>query len=132
MKKSIKLMIISLLLVLCMASSINVFAAELRSERVYKTSWTKVYTIGNRAGYYKLDPHGPWLYGNPPIDVRMKNSSGKVVWSENNAITSKNNYRVFYCGSNVYTIEARLNSSYSFGYAEVSLYNSTASQEGAH
>lgn len=40
-------------------------------------------------------------------DVRMKDSSGNVVWEEYGAI-DYSSQRTFYCGSNVYSIEVRI------------------------
>ena len=43
------------------------------------------------------------------VDVRMKNKNGVVIWSENAAFRADNDrWRKFWCGSNVYTVEARL------------------------
>lgn len=48
------------------------------------------------------------VVGNYSIDVRMLDSSGNVVWSEYNAIdTVSTAYRVFWCGSNIRTIQVK-------------------------
>ena len=41
-----------------------------------------------------------------PTDIRMLNKSGNVIWQESGAVAGLGE-RVFWCGSNVYTIQAR-------------------------
>lgn len=45
-------------------------------------------------------------YGSTHVDIRMCGASGNVVWSECCAIDC-NESRTFYCGSDVYYIEAK-------------------------
>lgn len=43
------------------------------------------------------------------MDVRMLGSSGNVVWSLTNAVATYSGPGLFYCGSNVYSIQVRCN-----------------------
>jgi len=45
------------------------------------------------------------------IHVRMLNSSGNVIWSENNSLATYSGGRTYWCGSNVYTIQVKCDSS---------------------
>lgn len=53
-------------------------------------------------------------------DIRMLGKNGNVLWSENNAISFNSN-RIFRCGSDVYTIQARARS----GSASVGCHKTT-------
>lgn len=43
------------------------------------------------------------------MDVRMLGSSGNIVWSLTNAVATYSGPGLFYCGSNVYSIQVRCN-----------------------
>lgn len=47
---------------------------------------------------------------NSYVHIQMKNSSGTVVWSENNAFRGQiaGGYREFWCGSNICSVELKL------------------------
>lgn len=41
-----------------------------------------------------------------PLDIRMLGKNGNIVWSESGAVGAQSN-RMFWCGSDVYTIQAK-------------------------
>ena len=73
---------------------------------VSSTSWATIAT--STSGFNCNVRIEGLVIGNYCIDVRMLDSSGNVVWSESNAInTASTGYRVFWCGSNVRTIQVK-------------------------
>ena len=73
------------------------------------SSWTRVYPAPSNSltnpinGQVRITASNN---GNTHTDIRMLDKNGNVVWSECCAVDC-NQIRTFYCGSNVYSIEAR-------------------------
>lgn len=73
------------------------------------TSWTRVAKTNTNSGM------NMWIRLNTStdmdcdVDVRMKDKNNKVIWSENKAFHAANDgYRDFWCGKNVYSVEAKI------------------------
>lgn len=73
------------------------------------TSWTQVAKTNTNSGM------NMWIRLNTStsmdcdVDVRMKDKNNKVIWSENKAFHAANDgYREFWCGKNVYSVEAKI------------------------
>ncbi len=79
------------------------------SGTVVSTSWTTVATSTtgfNCNVYIQCMNTGVVGLKVVPSDIRMLGKSGNVIWSEDAAIAGQGN-RIFYCGSDVYTIQIR-------------------------
>ena len=111
LKKIAKKMGIMLLIMGLLTASIapatTVYASG--SQVVTKGTYTTVCYPGGRS-YIKIENQLACFWGyKSPLDVRMVNKAGKVVWQENCAIRAGQSYRTFYCGKNVYRIDIRVN-----------------------
>ncbi len=108
-KKSISIALIMVVLITAiMPFSTPAFAASGNQVPV-NDNWTRVYPAetntlsGPINGYVKLSTKNEWY---THLDVRFIGKNGNVIWSECNAIDIYGT-RTFYCGSDVYSIEAK-------------------------
>lgn len=75
--------------------------------RAYTTSWKTLATSTkgfNCNVYIQCMNYGLNGQGFAPSNIRMLDKNGKVLWSETGAVQGQG-YRVFACGSDVYTIQ---------------------------
>lgn len=84
--------------------SIAPYSINIEQGKVVRTSWTTIAT--STTGF---NCNIEILSRNAAIStthIRMLDKNGNVLWSENDAIAC-NDSRIFWCGSDVYTIQAR-------------------------
>lgn len=74
---------------------------------VTSTAWRNIATSTN--GFSCNVKIGAYTGNVAYLSVRMLGRNGNVVWSETNAVAG-NHSRVFWCGSDIYTIQAKATS----------------------
>ena len=88
---------------------ISTYSNSFQNGTVITTSWKTVATSTTGFDcnvYIKCMNTGMIGWQVSPTDIRMLDRNGNVVWSENGAVAGQGN-RTFWCGSNVYKIQAR-------------------------
>ena len=85
-----------------------------------KTQWKTIAEAPNGFNQNVQVEHNSSMY-KPPLgilglDIRMLDKNGKVVWQESEAIPGSKVYRTFWCGPNVYKLQAK----YKYGSGYVS------------
>ena len=94
-------------------SGISTYSEHYNNGITISTSWTTIATSTtgfNRNVYIKSMNLGMDGLRVLPTDIRMLDKNGNVVWSENGAVPGQGS-RTFWCGSNIYTIQAKTQAS---------------------
>lgn len=109
MTKGLKATILVLAMVLGLVGTSTVaFAAESFKRVTVSNTWTTI--ASDTDGFNcNVEITGLLTSVGPRIDVRMLGKSGNTVWSENDSCPGLSS-RVYHCGSDVYTIQVRVDS----------------------